>query len=185
MSNMPTRLKHHLVLPFASALLHMRSSCCTLAAQKSAKYRDSLLMHVQSRPKGMLKTDKRDAQSLANHIYNQLDHGIQIADKSHLVRRAIPPTEAAKQLKGLMRHRYELSHESTQRKNKLIAICDELFPELTQILKDPTSPTALALREQFPTPQVLATAPLSALEAVRLRHHPSRAQLVQLQQLAN
>ncbi len=41
------------------------------------------------------------------------------------------------------------------------------------------------MREHFPTPQVLATASVSALEAVRLRHHPSRAQLAQLQQLAN
>src|SRR5579871_980605 len=30
------------------------------------------VMHVQSRPSGMLKTDKRDALGLANHLYNQL-----------------------------------------------------------------------------------------------------------------
>ena len=35
-----------------------------------------------------------------------------------------------------MRHRYELVHESTQRKNKLTAICDELFAELTHVFKD-------------------------------------------------
>ena len=28
------------------------------------------IMHVQERPKGILKTDKRDALALANHLYN-------------------------------------------------------------------------------------------------------------------
>ena len=35
-----------------------------------------------------------------------------------------------------MRHRYELVNEATQRKNKLTSICDELFPELTQMIQD-------------------------------------------------
>lgn len=28
------------------------------------------IMHVQERPKGMMKTDRRDALGLANHLYN-------------------------------------------------------------------------------------------------------------------
>jgi hypothetical protein len=84
-----------------------------------------------------------------------------------LVRRLLPPTEAAQQLKGWMRHRYELVRECTRRKNKLTAICDELFPEFAVIFTDPNGPTALALREQFPTPQTVATAPLAGLIAVR------------------
>jgi len=91
------------------------------------------VMHVQSRQTGMLKTDKRDALGLANHLYNQLELGVQVSNKLQVVRRAIPPSEAAAQLKGLMRHRYELLNEATRRKNKLTAICDELFPELTQV----------------------------------------------------
>ena len=143
------------------------------------------VMPVQKRPAGMLKTDKRDALSLANHLFNQLEKGIQLSDKTHLVRRMLPPTEAARQLKGWMRHRYELIRESTQRKNKLISICDELFPEMTQVLKDPTLPTALAIREKFPTPAAIATATLSALAELRIKHsYPSNAQLMQLQQLA-
>ena len=117
----------------------------------------------------MLKTDKRDALSLANHLFNQLERGIQLTDKTHLVRRLLPPTEVALQLQGWMRHRYELVQECTRRKNKLIAICDELFPEFTQVLKDPNLPTALRLREHFPTPQALATAPFSALVADRAK----------------
>jgi transposase len=116
------------------------------------------LMHVQSRPGGMLKTDKRDALTLANQLYSQLELGVQVANKLQLVRRVVPPTEAAAQLKGLIRHRYELIRESTQRKNKLTALCDEIFPELTRVVKDPNSLFALALRERFPTPQATATA---------------------------
>jgi transposase len=142
------------------------------------------LMPVYKRPAGMLKTDKRDALSLANHLFNQLEQGIQLADKTHLVRRLLPPTDVALQLQCWMRHRYELVQECTRRKNKLIAICDELFPELTQVLKDPNLPTALALREHFPTPQALATAPFSALVALRAKSRPTLSQLEQLQQMA-
>jgi transposase len=142
-------------------------------------------IHVQSRPTGMMKTDKRDALSLANHLYNQLALGVQVADKLHLVHRTVPPTETAAQLKGLTRHRYELSHECTQRRNKLTSICDELFPEFTRLFKDPNREVALAIREKFPTPQAIATASLSALQEIRIGHHPSNAKLIELQQLAS
>ncbi len=141
-------------------------------------------IHVQERPKGMLKTDKRDALRLANTLYTQLELGAQVADKMQLVRRAVPPTKAAAQLRGLIQHRYELSHHSTQLRNKLTSICDELFPELVQIFHDPNLPTALAFREKFPTPHTVVTASLSALRGVRIRTFPSDAQLLQLQQLA-
>ena len=143
------------------------------------------IMHVQSRPAGMLKTDKRDALTLANQLYSQLELGVQVANKLQLVRRVVPPTEAAAQLKGLIRHRYELIRESTQRKNKLTALCDELFPELTRVVKDPNALVALALREQFPTPQSLATASLTVLQAIRGGARSlSDAKLVELQRLA-
>ena len=83
-----------------------------------------------------------------------------------------------------MRHRYELINESTQRKNKLIAICDELFPELIQIYKDLNLPSALTLREHFPTPAAVATASLSELKAVRIGKFPSDAKLLELHHLA-
>jgi transposase len=143
------------------------------------------VMHVQSRPAGMLKTDKRDALTLANQLYSQLDLGVQVANKLQLVRRVVPPTEAAAQLKGLIRHRYELIRESTQRKNKLTALCDELFPELTRVVKDPNALVALALREQFPTPQSLATASLTVLQEIRGGARSlSDAKLLDLQRLA-
>jgi transposase len=142
------------------------------------------VMPVQKRAPGLLKSDKRDALSLANHLYNQLELGTQSPDTTHLVRRLLPPTEAAQQLKAWMRHRYELVQECTQRKNQLTAICDELFPEFTHVFKDPNGPTALALRAQFPTPQAVATAPFAALRHGK-RGRPSNAQLVELQRLAS
>jgi transposase len=142
-------------------------------------------MHVQERPSAMMKTDKRAALGLANTLYNQLALGVQVADKTQLVRRAVPASGTATQLKGLIRHRYELVREATQRKNKLIAICDEIFPELVQILKDPTLPTALAIRERFPTPAALATASFSALQEARGKTKQlSDAKLLELQRLA-
>jgi hypothetical protein len=48
------------------------------------------IMHVHKRPRGMLKTDKRDALTLANHLYNQLDRGVQLPDRTALARRALP-----------------------------------------------------------------------------------------------
>jgi len=82
------------------------------------------IIHVQRRQAGIIKTDKRDALSLANQLYNQLELGVQVTDTLQVVRRAIPPSETAAQLKGHMRHRYELVNEATQRKNKLTSICD-------------------------------------------------------------
>jgi transposase len=93
--------------------------------------------------------------------------------------------ETAAQLKNLTRHRYELSQECTQRRNKLTSICDEIFPEFVQVFKDPNRELALAFREKFPTPQAVATASLAALRELRKRNHPSDAQLAQLQQLAS
>jgi transposase len=143
------------------------------------------VIHVQKRQEGLLKTDKRDALGLANQLYNQLEKGIQVGDPLQAVRRLVPPTEAAASLRGLVRHHYELVAESTQRKNKLTAICDELFPEFTRLLRNPNLPTALALRERFPTPADLAVASFWELRAARGRTcSVSDAKLQELQRLA-
>ena len=129
-------------------------------------------IHVQERPKGMMKTDKRDALGLANRLYTQLELGAQVADKKQLVRRTVPPTPAAAQLRGFMQHCYELSQQRTQLRNKLTAICDEIFPEFTQIFHDPNREVALAFQEKFPTPHEIATASLAALRELRHRNFP-------------
>lgn len=169
---------------------------CFVLLEKTGHYQNALvdylldldvsvyLMHVHRRPRGLLKTDKRDALNLANHLYNQLEKGIQVADKTQLARPALPPTSAALRLKSLTGHRHELVHESTQRKNQLTALCDQLFPEFTQVFKDPNSPAALAVRESFPTADAIAQADLAQLCAAKGLRRPSRQELAQLQQLA-
>jgi transposase len=144
------------------------------------------VLHVQKRQKGLLKTDKRDALGLANHLYNQLEKGIQVGDPLQVVRRLAPPTPAAAQLRGMVQHRQELIAESTQRKNKLTAICDEIFPEFTRVFHDPNGQTALVFRSRFPTPVALATASLSALQEARGKTRQlSDARLLELQRLAS
>lgn len=143
------------------------------------------IIHVQKRQAGLLKTDKRDALGLANLLYSQLEKGVQVGDPLQAVRRLVPPSETAAQLHGMVQHRYELIHESTQRKNKLTSLLDEVFPEFTRILHNPNSPTALALRKSFPTPTAIATASLSALQEVRGKTRLlSDEKLLELQQLA-
>jgi transposase len=144
------------------------------------------VLHVQKRQKGLLKTDKRDALGLANMRYNQLDRGVQLGDPLQVVRRLAPPTPAAAQLRGMVYHRQELITESTQRKNKLTAIYDEMFPEFTQVFHDPNGPTALVFRERFPVPTAIATASLSVLQEARGKTRMlSDAKLLELQRLAD
>src|SRR5216684_775450 len=57
------------------------------------------VIHVQRRESGMIKTDKRDALGLANQLYSQLALGVQVANKLQVIRRAVPPSEAALQFK--------------------------------------------------------------------------------------
>jgi transposase len=143
------------------------------------------VLHVQKRQEGLLKSDKRDALGLANQLYNQREKGIRVGDPLQAVRRLVPPSEAAASRRGMVQHHYELVVESTQRKNKLTAICDELFPEFTRLLRNPNLPTALALRERFPTPAELAAASFWELRAARGRTcSVSDAKLQELQRLA-
>ncbi len=140
-------------------------------------------IHVQERPKGS-KSDKRDAQALAVLLYNQVERGVLATEKSRIAHLLIAPSASARLLRGLVQHRTELIRERTQRKNKLRAICDEIFPELTQIYVDPNGPSALILREKYPLPTDIATAPLDDLLATRKRTRPSRANMEDLQKLA-
>lgn len=139
---------------------------------------------VQERQRGQSKNDKRDAQSLAVLLYNQVEQQVLVADASQRVRRLVPPSDTARLLQGLVQHRHELVRELTRRKNKLTAIADEVFPELTQIYKNPNGAGALALREAFPRPQAIAEASLEDLAATRKHNRPGNALLVELQALA-
>lgn len=130
------------------------------------------------------KTDKLDALKLANAAYSQIEFGIQVLDESQRIRPALPLPETTAELRSLVRRRYELVHDATQRKNRLIAICDELFPEFVEVIKDPNGPSALNIRFKFPTPAQIASADIEDLYACRTRTRPSNADLERLQALA-
>jgi hypothetical protein len=83
-----------------------------------------------------------------------------------------------------MGHRFELVHESTRRKNKLTGLCDQLFPEFTTVFHDPTAPTALVIREHYPTAAAFAAAELEVLCAIPGLYRPHRAKIARLRQLA-
>jgi transposase len=143
------------------------------------------LYRIQTKGRyGRDKTDERDARALAVMLYNQEELKATIIDEKQRIHRLVPPSDAARTLRGLVRHRYELSSESTQRKNKLTSIADELFPELTQVYLDPNNASALQLRDKFPLPSDIANAEIADLCATRLRSQPSRVRLIHLQELA-
>lgn len=131
------------------------------------------------------KTDKRDALNLANILYSQVHLGVQVLEEQQRVYRSLPLDNTAITLRTLMRRRYELERTATSRKNQLIAICDELFPEMSQIIKNPGNPTALGIRLAFPTPATIAAADTKDLIASRGRSSlPSNANMGKLQALA-
>src|SRR6266536_1072794 len=133
---------------------------------------------------GKNKTDKHDARALAAMLYSQVELHAPVVNEKDRVWQIKAPSDAASCLRGHVHRRYELVNESTQRRNQLTAICDELFPEFTEVYTDPNSESALQLREKFPTPQACASASIDDLCATRKHTRPSRADLASLQQLA-
>lgn len=168
---------------------------CAVLVERTGHYGNALIEYLQEQGIAIyaiqatkrisrIKTDKRDAQGLALMLYNQVALGIQVADEATSARRMLPPTATAALLRCLVRHRYELSTEEVRRRNKLTAICDELFPEFTQIFKDVNGPTALDVRAAYPTPAAIVKASLDELLLSRRARFPGNAAFVQLRTLA-
>jgi transposase len=167
---------------------------CTVLVEKTGHYGFALEQYLQQhgialykihagRRQVKRKTDKRDALYLANILYNQLVLGVQ-SDDSGEIRQIIPPSQTAIKLRTLVQRRAELTSDMTARKNKLTAICDETFPELTEIFVDPNGATALIVRERFPMPVDITIASIDELLTCRTRTRPSRDALLKLQDLA-
>lgn len=173
------------------------SQCCVLLEQTGHYHRAleealleaGLAVYVvsihQKKINGLDKTDKKDALRLANMLYSQVALGFQPPESTQRIERRLPPTPVAAELRPLVRLHYELTQSSIRIRNKLTAICDELFPEMTQILVDPNRTSALLLRERFPTPKLLVGASLPELQTIRQGgKRPGDKQLLELQQLA-
>jgi transposase len=141
-------------------------------------------IHVQRRP-SRNKSDKRDALNLANLLFNQIELKVQVVDSTQIAHRVIAASATTTTMQPLVMRRFELSQRSTRCKNQLIAICDELFPEFTQAIKDPNGESALRIRERFPTPANIAAASLVDLKSCCPAALPSVKILAQLQELAS
>lgn len=175
---------------------HVALEDCAVLLEHTGHYHLALMRYLQERGIAVFvtnatkrmsreKTDKRDAQNLANAVYSQIGLGAQVADETQRVRHITPPSGTALALHGLVHRRYELAHDARRRINKLIAINDEMFPEFTQVLKNVCTPTALRYRRLFPTPRDLAEASIERLIETRGKsRNPSRAKLEQLHTLA-
>lgn len=169
---------------------------CVVLVEHTGHYGSALKQYLQekridiyemhaSKRMSKEKTDKRDALNLANILYSQLELGLQVLDEKQRVYRSLPSDEIATALRTLMRRRYKLERDITRHKNGLISICDELFPEIVEVIKDPNNATALRIRTAFPTPTEIAEAPIKDLIASRGRGSlPSNANMAKLQALA-
>jgi transposase len=130
------------------------------------------------------KTDESDARSLALLLHNQIGLGVSVLDEADRIHLIAAPSQEARQLRPLITHRYELTQSETRYENRLIAIMDEVFPEICQLWKDVNSISILHLREQFSTPESVVSATLEGLCDSRKSNHPGRAKLAQLQEVA-
>ncbi|HEX3643189.1 MAG TPA: IS110 family transposase [Ktedonobacteraceae bacterium] len=139
-------------------------------------------IHVQQR-QTKRKNDHQDALYLANKLYNQAVLGTQ-EDALNRIHRVLPPSSEAAKLHPLVQHRAEMTGSITVCRNRLTAICDELFPELTQIFVDPNKTASLNIRLRFPTPSAVAAASADELWECRANTVPGRAALLRLQGLA-
>ena len=61
-------------------------------------------MQVQSRQGEMLKINKRCTLTLVDQLYSKLELRVQVANKLKLIRRVVPPTEAATRINTLRQH---------------------------------------------------------------------------------
>ena len=62
------------------------------------------------------------------------------------------PNDTINCLKSLCRQYYKMTDQLTAYKNKLIGIVDQVMLNFTDVFKDVTCKTALALLERYPTP---------------------------------
>jgi len=152
--HLPCRLRTHAPLAACAVLLentghYHRALAEALLDKGVAVY---FIAVKQKRANGLDKSDRRDALRLGNHLYNQLALGLQVSERTQQVRSMrAPTTDAAAQLQGLVRRHYELMQGQTRLRNKLTALCDEIFPEYLQVFPDVNAAVALDLREKFPT----------------------------------
>jgi transposase len=109
------------------------------------------------------KTDRVDARALARFL------GLQLPGA------ASRPDRRLAALRELTRFRADLVRDRTMALNRLRGALDLAFPELLGLIRDPASPTVLALLAAYPTAAAVAAAKRGAL--VRVIREASHARL--------
>ena len=100
------------------------------------------------------KTDKLDAGNIARAL---------LSDE---LRPAYVPDELIGAYRELVRLRSDLTDAAARYKQEIRDLLIVLFPEFTQVFKDPTGPTALALLRAYPSAAAIATTSTDAIAAV-------------------
>jgi transposase len=100
------------------------------------------------------KTDQLDAVTIARALL------------SDDVRPAYVPNELTATYRDLVRLHSNLSDEAARYKNESQDLLVVLFPEFTQIFKDPTRKTALAVLRAYPGAQALAVVGVDPIAAI-------------------
>jgi transposase len=100
------------------------------------------------------KTDKLDALTIARLLL------------SDDVRPAYVPNELTATYRELVRLHSNLSDEAARYKNEIRDLLVVLFPEFTQVFKDPTRKTALAVLRAYPSAQAIAAVGVLPITAI-------------------
>lgn len=100
------------------------------------------------------KTDKLDAVTIARALL------------SDDVRPAYVPNDLTATYRDLVRLHSNLSDEAARYKNEIQDLLVVLFPEFSQVFKDPTRKTALAVLRAYPSAQAIAAVGVEALAAI-------------------
>ncbi len=110
--------------------------------------------HFAARRGLRAKTDKLDAVTIARALL------------SDDVRPAYVPNDLTATYRDLVRLHSNLSDEAARYKNEIQDLLVVLFPEFTQVFKDPTRQTALAVLRAYPSAQAIAAVGAEPLVAI-------------------
>ncbi|MDQ5850567.1 MAG: IS110 family transposase [Chloroflexota bacterium] len=110
--------------------------------------------HFAARRGLRAKTDKLDAVTIARALL------------SDDVRPAYVPNDLTATYRDLVRLHSNLSDEAARYKNEIQDLLVVLFPEFTQVFKDPTRQTALAVLRAYPSAQAIAAVGAEPLIAI-------------------
>lgn len=100
------------------------------------------------------KTDKLDAVTIARALL------------SDDVRPAYVPNDLTATYRDLVRLHSNLSDEAARYKNEIQDLLVVLFPEFTQVFKDPTRKTALAVLHAYPSAQAIAAVGVAPIAGI-------------------